>query len=70
MEANPDGGPVFAKQPNGRLADRNGSAAQLVELVAAAGERYAADVKARRFPGPEHVVTGQPKAAAKASKKR
>lgn len=44
--------------------------AELAPIVAAAGERYAADVKARRFPGPEHVVTGQPKAAAKASKKR
>lgn len=40
--------------------------AELAPIVAEAGKRYAADVKARRFPGPEHVVTGQPKAAATA----
>jgi 3-methyl-2-oxobutanoate hydroxymethyltransferase len=45
--------------------------AELAPIVAEAGRRYAEDVRARRFPGPEHVVSGQPKlAAVKTGKKK
>jgi len=37
--------------------------AELGAAVTAAVERYAADVRARRFPGPEHVVAVAPKNA-------
>lgn len=44
--------------------------AELGTAVSEAIERYATDVRARRFPGPEHVYGGGLKASRKSAKKR